>query len=199
MGAASAVSAGAGALSAVTGVVSMISANKQKKAIAKEIANQKYDEVTNIGDGMRVSTLGADLQKEQQAKLAATQTSALQDGGTRAMLAGMGRVSAGSQNVNAQIGANLDEQKARIEDVTAQDNARIQGVKENRTNARLAALSSQYNAASQNASQGMANAVQGVGMAGNALANSSSGTSTDKTNTIKAKINPTTGRNIYAV
>jgi hypothetical protein len=45
------------------------------------------------------------------------------------MLAGMGRVSAGSQNVNAQIGANLDEQKARIEDVTAQDNARIQGVK----------------------------------------------------------------------
>jgi hypothetical protein len=36
----------------------------------------------------------------------------------------------------------------------------------------------------------MANAVQGVGMAGNALANSSSGTSTDKTNTIKkAKIN----------
>jgi hypothetical protein len=49
--------------------------------------------------------------KEQQAKLAATQTSALQ-GGTRAMLAGMGRVSAGSQNVNAQIeGANLDEQK----------------------------------------------------------------------------------------
>jgi hypothetical protein len=32
-----------------------------------------------MGDGMRVSTLGADLQKEQQAKLAATQTSALQD------------------------------------------------------------------------------------------------------------------------
>jgi hypothetical protein len=41
------------------------------------------------------------------------------------MLAGMGRVSAGSQNVNAQIGANLDEQKARIEDVTAQDNAHV--------------------------------------------------------------------------
>jgi hypothetical protein len=59
---------------------------------------------------MRVSTLGADLQGATS-KTAATQTSALQ-GGTRAMLAGMGRVSAGSQNVNAQIeGANLDEQK----------------------------------------------------------------------------------------
>jgi hypothetical protein len=41
----------------------------------------------------------------------------------------MGRVSAGSQNVNRTNRANLDEQKARIEDVTAQDNARIQGVK----------------------------------------------------------------------
>jgi hypothetical protein len=43
-----------------------------RKAIAKEIANQKYDEVTNIGDGMRVSTLGADLQKEQQANCSNT-------------------------------------------------------------------------------------------------------------------------------
>jgi hypothetical protein len=42
---------------------------------------------------------------------------------------------------------------------------------------------------------------QGVGMAGNALANLVVGTSTDKTNTInkRRKINPTTGRNIYAV
>jgi hypothetical protein len=63
----------------------MISANKQKKAIAKEIQS-KYDEPHC--DGMRVSTLGADLQKEQQAKLL-QQPTRITRRGTRAMLAGM--------------------------------------------------------------------------------------------------------------
>jgi hypothetical protein len=114
-----------------------------RKAIAKEIANQKYDEVTMLH---RARDTRTDGQKEQQAKLAANTT--ITHGGTRAMLAGAVEFQR-SQNVNAQIGANLDEQKARIEDVTAQDNARIQGVKENRTNARLAALSSQQRSKSK--------------------------------------------------
>ncbi|WP_323176345.1 hypothetical protein, partial [Pseudomonas alvandae] len=48
-------------------------------------------------------------------------------------------------------------------------------IKEQRANAKLAALSGQYGAASQNQAQGMANIIQGAGIAGNAIANSSSG------------------------
>jgi hypothetical protein len=95
----------------------------------------------------------ADLSKS---KTAANQQTSDKTGGTRAMLAG-GR-------------AAVRMQMPGIEDVSEHKTThRIpQGVKENRTNARLAALS-QYNAASQNASQEWL-MQQGVGMAGNALA-----------------------------
>lgn len=173
MGAATAVSAGAGALSAVTGAITTFSEMANKKKIAKEIAKQKEVPLTNIADSMQVSTMGADLQKEQQAQLSATQTGALQDGGTRALLAGMGRVTSRSQDVNAQIAAGLDEQVNNINNVRAQDEQRIQVTKEQRQANKLAALSSQYNASSQNATQGMANTLQGIGAAGNAFANAS--------------------------
>ena len=200
MGAATAVSAGAGALGAVTGGIQYFSEKANQKKIAREIANMKEVPLTNVADGMQVSTLGSDLQKEQQAQLAATQTAALQDGGTRALLGGLGRVSANSQDVNATIAANLDQQQNQIEQIKAEDEANIRATKENRKNAKLAALSSQYNAASQNATQGLSNVVQGLGMAGNALGStsSSSGDATPKIEK-KIKIDPTTGRSIYAV
>lgn len=179
MGAATAVSAGSQALGSVMGAVQMISANKDKKRIAREIANQKEVPLTNIADGMQVSTLGSDLQKQQQSQLAATQTAALQDGGTRALLGGMGRVSANSQDVNAQIAANLDEQQKQIDQVKAQDTARIQSIKEQRQNAKLAALSSQYNAASQNSAQGLGNVIQGAGAAAGALSATGKKTKTE--------------------
>ncbi len=180
MGAATAVGAGAGALTAVTGAVSMITEAKNKKKIAKEIANQKEVALTNIADGMQVSTMGSDLQKQENARLAASQTSALQDGGTRALIGGIGSVAAGTQDANARIAAGLENQEANISDVRAQDNQRIQMTKDQRQANKLAALSSQYNAASQNQAQGMANMVQGAGMAGNSLANAPEGTAKTK-------------------
>ena len=163
-----AVTAGAGALGAVTGAISTFSEMANKKKIAAEIAKQKSPELTNIADGMKVSTLGADLQKEQQAQLASNQIDALSQGGNRALIGGIGKVSAGSQDVNAQIAANLDEQQTHINEVRAQDEGRIQTTKEQRANAKLAALSSQYNASSQNVAQGIGNVIQGAGIAGNA-------------------------------
>jgi hypothetical protein len=172
MGAATAVSAGAGALGAVTGAISMFTEASNKKKIAREIAKQKEVPLTNIADGMQVSTMSSDLQKTQQSQLAATQTSALQDGGTRALLGGMGAITARNQDSNARIAAGLDEQVSNISNVRAQDEQRIQSAKDQRQANKIAALSSQYNAASQNQAQGMATMVQSAGMVGNALANS---------------------------
>lgn len=194
------IAVGVGGVSAITSGIGMIGAGKQKKRIAREIANQKEVPLTNIADGMQVSTRGADLEKQQQAQLAATQTDALADGGTRALVGGIGRVSAESQNVNARIGANLDEQQNNINNVRAQDEARIQTVKEQRQNAKLAALSSQYNAANQTQATAMGNIAQSAGMAGNALAASGKLDTKEKPNSInrKVKIKPTSGNNIYA-
>ena len=149
----------------------MITEAKNKKKIAREIANQKEVQLTNIADGMQVSTLGTDLEKEENARLSLSQTSALQEGGTRALIGGLGSVTAQNQNANARIAANLDEQQNNITNVRAQDEQRIQQTKDQRQANKLAALSSQYNAANQNQAQGMANIIQGAGMTGNALAN----------------------------
>lgn len=193
-----AATAGAGALTAVTGAIQTFDAMATKKKVAREIKNMKEVPLTNIADGMQVSTLGSDLQREEAARLSATQTSALQDGGTRALLGGLGRVTARNQDVNAQIGANLDEQQKQIDQVAAQDEQRIQSIKEQRQMNKLAALSSQYNAANQGITQGIANVVQGAGTAGNAFSNMKSG-ATEGTNKIdkKIKIDPTKGKDIY--
>jgi hypothetical protein len=169
-----AATAGASVLTAVTGLITTLNEAKNKKKIAREIANQKEVPLTNIADSMQVSTMGSDLQKQQQAQLAASQTSALQDAGSRALIGGLGAVTAQNQDLNSKIGAGLDEQVTNISNLRAQDEQRIQSIKEQRANAKLAALSSQYGAASQNQAQGMANIIQGAGIAGNAIANASS-------------------------
>ena len=182
------VAVGVGGASAIMGGISAISAGKQKKKIAQEIANQKEVKLTNIADGLQVSTLGTDLQKEEQARLAATQTSALADAGSRALGVGVGRVSAQNQNVNANIAADLDAQQKNIDMMKAQDEGRIQMTKEQRQQAKLAALSSQYNASADAQAQGMGNMMQGVGMAGGAIAG--------KYAKGKGKFDPLTGEKI---
>lgn len=199
-----AVTAGAGALTAVTGAIDTFSNMRAKKRVANEIKNLKEVPLTNVAEGMQVSTLGSDLQKEEASRLAATQTSALQEGGTRALVAGLGRVTANNQDVNARIAADLDQQQQEINHIRAQDEGNIRGIKEQRQANKLAALSSQYNAANQGVAQGMANVVQGLGTAGNSISGMSkdavpnTSSASSKINK-KIRIDPTTGRKIYAV
>lgn len=160
---------------AVGTTMSFIEKRKQKKAAkiaAAAIANQKRPELTNVADGLQVSTRGADLEREEVARNSATSLDALSDAGTRALGVGVGRVAAVNADSNAKIGANLDEQQKSIDMIRAQDNASIRGMREQRSQADLAALSSQYNAAQQNGTQATANIIQGLGTAGNAVANS---------------------------
>lgn len=166
------VSVGTAALGTITSGIQAIGAAKKKKKIASEIANQKRPELNNIADGLQVSTRGSDLQREENTRNSATSIDALSDAGTRALGVGVGRVAAVNADVNAKIGADLDEQQKNIDMIRAQDNGNIRATKEQRYNANIAALSSQYNAASQDGTQAISNIIQGAGMAGNAVAGS---------------------------
>ena len=159
------VAVGIGGAGALMGGIQAFSGAKQKKKIAQEIANQKEVPLTNIADGMTVSTRGADLKKEGAMRLAATQTAALAEGGSRNLIAGIGSVDNNLKNTDAEIATNLDEQQNNITNVRAQDEGRIQSAKEQRQQAKLAALSGQYAAAQDTQAQGMGNMMQGVGMA----------------------------------
>lgn len=171
------VSIGVGATSAIMGGIKAIGAGKEKKRLAKEASKIKEVPLENIADGLQVSTLGAKNRQAGQSVLEATQTAALSDAGTRAIIGGTGRVAKGSQDVNQDISANLDEQQKQIDGVRAEDSARIRGIKEDRNASKLAALSSQYNSAADSQQQGFGNVIQGAGMAGTAAGGITSGTS----------------------
>ena len=166
MGAVSAVSAGLGV---VNGLSQMISGAKEKRNAQRALENYNRQQLENVQKDRTVSTLGSDLQREEQARLASTQVAALQGGGTRTLIGGLGRVEAGNQRVNQQISADLDMQQKEIDAAIAQDDANIRGLQENREIGDIAALSSQYQSGKQDQNTGMGNIIQGAGMFGNAF------------------------------
>jgi len=159
----------AGGLGVVNGLSQMISGSKEKRAAQRALENYQRQQLENVQEGRTVSTLGSDLQREEQARLASTQVDALRGGGTRALVGGLGRVEAGNQRVNQQIGEDLDMQQKEIDAAIAQDQANIRGMQENRENADIAALSSQYMAAKQDQNTGIGNAITGAGMLGGSI------------------------------
>lgn len=154
-----------GVVMAGLGVYGAIQESKEKRDAARELENLKRQEFENVAEGMQVSTLGADLLKEEQAKVAASQLESLQGAGGRGIIGGYGRVEAGSQLANRQIASDLDLQQKEIDKLKAEDAIRIRNLKEERERADVAALSSQYNAAKQGVNMGAGQFIQGFGMA----------------------------------
>ena len=128
------VAGGQALLGAGIGLSQMISGAKEKNQAADALENYKRQQLKNVQENRTVSTLGSDLQREEQSRLAASQVAALQGGGTRALVGGLGRVETGNQRVNQQIGADLDMQQKEIDAAIAQDKANIRGMQENREN-----------------------------------------------------------------
>lgn len=122
---------------------------KDARDAKRALDNYERQEFNNVAEGLQVSTLGADLQREEQARLAATQVGALQGAGARGVIGGLGRVEAGNQMTNRQIGADLDAQQKQIDQIRSQDQASIRSMQEAREQQDIAGLSSQYNAGNQ--------------------------------------------------
>jgi hypothetical protein len=155
-----------GAMTAIAGVgvlasgIQAIQGAKQRRDAQQELENYQRQELANVAEGLQVSTLGADLQREEQARLAATQVGALQGAGVRGLVGGLGRVEAGNQMVNRQIAADLDAQQKQIDQMMAQDKANIRGMQEQREASDIAGLSSQYNAGNAMLWQGIGGIAQ---------------------------------------
>ena len=156
-------------LSAGLGIYGAIKGAKEQRDAERAMKNYQRQELNNVYENAQVSTLGADLQREEQARLASSQVNALKGGGTRALVSGLGRVETGNQMVNQKVGANLDEQQKAIDQMTAEDQARIRSMQEARENADINALSSQYQSGKQDMNMGLGNIVQGFGSMGNQM------------------------------
>lgn len=187
-----------GAAAAGLGLYQAIKGSEEKNNARSELANYKRQELENVQKERTVSTLGANIQREEQARLAATQVSALQGAGTRGLVGGLGRVEVGNQNVNQQIGANLDMQQKEIDAAIAQDDANIRGMQESRENADISALSSQYQSGKQDENTGIGNAVMGVGMLGNSLSAMGQPTTQQAQQQVASTMQPTSPNRMMA-
>jgi len=166
LGAASIVSGGLGL---VGGIYQTIQGAKERRDAERALNDYQRQELNNVAEGLQVSTLGSDLQRQEQARLASGQIGALREGGTRSLIGGLGRVEAGNQRVMAQTGADLDMQQKQIDQMRAEDEARIRSMQENREQNDINALSSQLQAGKQDQNMGMGNIIQGTGMLGGAI------------------------------
>lgn len=146
-----------------------ISEGRKKRSAQKALEALQAPELTNVAENLQVSTRGADLRKTEAGRNTATTMDAVRGGGARAIIGTVGKIQENNNAVNAEIGANLDEQQKDIDKLKAEDNRRIQGVNEKRYQDDVAGLSSQIDSANDSKNQSIANTVQGLSDVGNSL------------------------------
>lgn len=166
MGAVSAVN---GALGVGAGLYNIINGAKEAKEAERALSDYERQKLENVANGLQVSTLGSDLQREEASRLASTSVDALRDSGTRGLIGGLGRTQAMVNNVNRETAAGLDAQQKQIDQIQAEDDARIRNMQENREINDINALSSQVQAGKGRVDMGIGNVIQGAGSIGNSF------------------------------
>jgi len=152
-----AITAGIGA---ATGLAQAVMGAKQRSEARSALENYQRQRLSNVADELSVYTKGAELQREESSRFSASAIDALQRGGSRSLVAGLGNVQQNNIGMNRQIGADLERQQARIDQIRAQDSQRIQRMTEAREQQDINALSSQFNAGNQQMMQGIGGIAQ---------------------------------------
>lgn len=163
MGVAAGVSAGLGA---VGGTVKFFEGRKMQKKAQKMLDNFKWQDLQNPYENLQVSTLGADLQREEAGRNTASIVNTIQSGGSRAIIGGLGRVQAQNNLVNRQIAADLDQQQKDINYAKAQDDTNIRAMIEQRQSNELQGYGQMLNVGMNMKYDGMADVMNAVGSLG---------------------------------
>lgn len=143
------------AVGTVGGIKKASEGKKMQKKAQQFIDNFQWQELTNPFADLDVSTLGADLRKEEAGRMGATAMDSLGKAGARAIGVGAGRVNAENNNVTREIAANLDEQQKAIDMKTADYETVIQNMIESRQANELAGYGQMLNVGMAMKYQGM--------------------------------------------
>ena len=127
-------------MSAAASLGQAVSGYARKKKAQKALNSFRRQNLQNVTKGMRVSTLGAELQAQEQARRFATSVDALQGAGVRGLVGGLGRQEMISDVADQRTAASLDQQQMMIERMGAQDEARIRQMQEARESGAIAGL-----------------------------------------------------------
>lgn len=138
---------GAG-LSLIGGIAKAASGAKVERQMRNALRNYTRQDLSNVFSGIGVSTLGSQLLREENARLASSNLLDFRKAGMRAL--GMVPSIYNTLNRgNTAAAADLDRQRQQIDQMFAQDEARIRAMQERREEQDLAGIGAQLNAARQ--------------------------------------------------
>lgn len=149
-------------------------ASRQKKA-QRELNNYERQELNNAFEDVQISTMGSDLLREENARTTANLVDATQQGGARTIIGAVPRIVGASNEINREAAKMLDDQVQRKEYAIAGDNARIEGITENRDIANINALSSQVDAGRQDMWSGFGSALSSAAYMGRGMGTNANG------------------------
>ena len=153
-------------VAALGGAAQILSGSKRAREAKRALKNFQRQDLKNVTQGMRVSTMGAELQTKEAQRRFATSVDALSSGGVRGLVGGLGQVEQQQQMQQQQIAANLDQQQVAIDRMAAQDEARIQGMQEQRDNQAIQGMGAELAAGRAQVASGISGIAQaGVSMA----------------------------------
>jgi len=171
LGGSGAALGGAGlAIGAIGSIGQMISGASRANKARKALENYQRQELKNVTEGMRVSTLAAEMKTEEAQRRFATTVEALQSGGVRGLVGGLGVAEQQQQQQQQQIAADLDRQQVQIEQMRAQDEARIRSMQEARESQEIQGMGAELAAGRQMLNAGITG-LAGTAMAGFKMAN----------------------------
>lgn len=159
MAIASGIAAGAGA---GMGVLKYLEGRKTAKKMQKAIDEFEWEELQNPHKNRQVSTLGADLQREDMQRQYSTIADLLRTGDARGMYAGLGTLESGVNSLNRQIAADLDAQQKQIDAAAAEQEVINQNIREKRDEATLAGYGQMLDVANAQKDQGLAAILDGT-------------------------------------
>ena len=147
-------------VSAAGSIGQMISGASRASKAKKALERFQRQELRSVTEGLRVSTLGAEMQTEESQRRFATTVEALQSGGVRGLVGGLGVAEQQQQQQQQQISADLDRQQAEINKMKAQDEANIRQMTEARESRQIAGLGAEMAAGRQLVNSGISGLAQ---------------------------------------
>jgi hypothetical protein len=148
------------AVAAGSSIAQTVSGATRASRARKALENFQRQELKNVTEGMRISTLGAELQTQEAQRRFATSVEALRAGGVRGLVGGLGAVEQQQQTAQQQIAAGLDIQQQQLEQMRAQDLANIRAMQEQRETAQIAGLGAEIASGRQQVNAGLQGLVQ---------------------------------------
>lgn len=159
-----------GAIGLAGGAAKFFEGRKTQRQAQELIDNFEWQDLENAYTNKQVSTLGSDLMREENARAMSTATGALREGGSRALIGGLGKVVSQSNTMNREIAANLDEQQKALDLAAAEDDVRIRSMVEERQANELAGYGEMLQQGRSMKNAGFSEGLNAIGTLGTGVA-----------------------------